>query len=142
MMPLFPIDLARQAGSVVIAGLWQGIAIACVLTFSLRPARRIPAAQRFLVWAAGFVAVAALPLVPGFSSLLGLGQAAAGAPSGAHVLLHFDLRWTLAIAAVWLVGSTVRAADLIFHAIRLGRLWRSAVPIEVPGLPNLESILG
>ena len=46
--------------------------------------------------------------------------------------LQLDIRWSLAIAALWAAASLFRAADLAIHSFRLGKLWKTALPVE-PG---------
>lgn len=129
--------LARQAAPVAVTGLWQGLAIAVVLALWLKLATRIAAAQRFVLWSVAFLAVSALPLVP----LLipsSHPSAVSGMTASLHTWFQLDARWTLVLAALWLVASAARAADLVFHSIRLRRLWRTAKPVEVPALPDSQ----
>ena len=53
-----------------------------------------------------------------------------GAPA-ATPWFRIDDRWALAIAALWLVASLVRAASLAVHSLHLRQLWNSATPVEV-----------
>jgi beta-lactamase regulating signal transducer with metallopeptidase domain len=133
-------SFAQAAGPVAITGLWQGLAIASALALCLKWAPRISAAHRFMLWSAGFVALAALPLVPVILTALGPSTSAASVVSSvtasSHIWLQLDSRWALAIAALWLLLSAVRVADLLIHSLRLRRLWRSATPIESPALPT------
>lgn len=133
-------SFAHRAAPISVAGLWQGLAIALALTLCLKIARRVSAAQRFVVWFGGFVAVATLPLLPlAFEAFRTSRTSGFAAPAASpHVWLQFDVRWTYAIAALWLVASTVRAVDLIFHVIRLRGLLRTAIAIEVPALPRSQ----
>lgn len=123
--------------SAAVAALWQGAVIASVLGLGLRLAPLIKihltAAQRFAIWAAAFATVAGLPFLP----LLARGGAVAGpassAPPGVQTptaWLHLDDRWALAIAAVWLGASLVRAAGLAAHSLRLRSIWRAASPVK------------
>jgi hypothetical protein len=50
-----------------------------------------------------------------------------------------DARWSIAIAALWIAFSILRAGDLVLHSIRLWRLWESALPVEDIALAALES---
>lgn len=126
--------IASVAAPVAVTALWQGIIVASGLAICVRFAPRISAAHRFLIWAAGFVALVALPFLPQF-----WGVAPAGAISGvsagqavaaARPWLSLDLRWSLAIGAFWILASFIRAADLAVHSYRLRKLWKSAVPVE------------
>jgi hypothetical protein len=42
-----------------------------------------------------------------------------------------DSRWGFAIAAFWIAASVFRAAELVFHSLRLRKLWRGATPVQV-----------
>ena len=70
------------------------------------------------------------------------GAPIAATPAGAITArpwLELDSRWGFAIAALWLAASTFRAAELVFHSLRLRRLWRGATPVEMDG--SLRSLL-
>jgi beta-lactamase regulating signal transducer with metallopeptidase domain len=125
--------LARAAAPVAVAAFWQGAAIAAVLGLCLRLTRRFnfAAAQRFAVWAAAFAVVAGLPLLPLPARGIA-GAIAASAPLGLatpRAWFQFDERWALAIAALWLAASLVRALGLAVHALRLRRIWNAATPV-------------
>jgi Zn-dependent protease with chaperone function len=130
---------ADAAGPLVISTLWQGAALALALALCLRLTPRIAAADRFRVWGAGFAALVALPFLPKlfsfFHSFLSTDSVApaaslpASAAAAPHAWLSLDPRWSLAIAAVWLAASLMRAIDLGVHALRLRRLWKRAVPL-------------
>jgi hypothetical protein len=45
-------------------------------------------------------------------------------------MVHLDVRWTFAIAALWLMVSLVRAVKLAMSAVRLRGIWKRAVPVE------------
>jgi beta-lactamase regulating signal transducer with metallopeptidase domain len=128
-------SFSSAAAPIAVAALWQGIIVACGLALCLRLAPRISSAHRFLIWAAGFVALAALPFLPQVWGVAPAGvisgASAGGAVLSAKPWLSFDLRWSLAIGAFWIVASLARAADLVVHSYRLRRLWQSAVPVEV-----------
>ena len=119
------------AAQAVLDAIWQGTAVALALYLSLRLAPRASAVHRFAAWTAGFAAVAALPFLPFVAHLVSAANAAAPVvPTGSalHPLLQFDSRWALVIAALWLVASAFRFAELIFHTLRLRKLWKSATP--------------
>ncbi len=136
---------SQAAAPAAVAALWQGAAVAIALVLSLRLAPRVSAAHRFAVWAAGFAVVACLPFLP-FLVQAAAPAAAAGSTGidpAARSLLTLDSRWGLMIAAVWAAASLFRAAQLVFHALRLRRLWRSATPIENGALAaSLNSAIG
>jgi len=131
-------SLARSAATVAVSSLWQGVAVALALALCLKFSPRISAAQRFMVWFAGFLAIAASPLLPlvlKITSQSGAPMFAAPATTSSDAWFQLDARWTLAVVALWLIASTARGADLVFHVVRLRRLWRQATPIEVAFLP-------
>jgi beta-lactamase regulating signal transducer with metallopeptidase domain len=73
-----------------------------------------------------------LPLLPliHFGANAGTASANVAAPT-AHALWQLDARWGLAVAGLWVVGSAVRGADLLWHSIRLRRLWKTAQPLAI-----------
>ena len=124
-------SFAHAAAPIAVTGLWQGLALALALFLCLKWARTISAAQRFVLWSIGFLAAGILPLSPlvfPLSSNHSAGPFAAIAP---HAWLQFDARWTLVLAGLWLIASAARAADLVFHVVRLCHLWRTATPVDV-----------
>ncbi len=127
------LPLSRQAATAAITMLWQGAMIAAGLALYLRLTPRIGAAHRWLVWAAGFATIASLPLVP-LLARLGHASAIATAQGTSAVVdkpwLQLDARWSIGIAAIWLVASLYRAVDLGVHTVRLRTLWKSATPLE------------
>jgi beta-lactamase regulating signal transducer with metallopeptidase domain len=123
---------AQTVARMVIDAMWQGAAIAFALYLSLRITPRVSAVHRFAAWTAGFAAVAALPFLPLVVHLVSASSSAAAdvsAASAARPWLQFDSRWAFVIAALWLIASALRFAELIFHTLRLRRLWNSATPI-------------
>ena len=127
---------ARAASPAVVDAIWQGAAVAAVLFIALRLAPRISAAHRFAAWVAGFAAVAGLPFLPVAAHLFaGKGAVASSAPAAVatRAWLQLDTHWALIIAALWLVASALRLAQLMFHLIRLRRLWKTAKPVA--GVP-------
>jgi beta-lactamase regulating signal transducer with metallopeptidase domain len=131
-------QFARTASPVVLDAIWQGAAVALGLFAVLRLSPRMNAAHRFAAWTAGFAAVAALPMLPLVVHLIsGSGTATQLTAAGAAPRPWFELddRWALGIAAVWLIASALRLAELVFHTLRLHTLWKTATPIadsEVP----------
>jgi beta-lactamase regulating signal transducer with metallopeptidase domain len=125
---------ARTAGPTLVTSIWQGAVIACGLEICLRVMPRISAAHRFALWWAGFGVAAGLPLF-GLAHW-GAGEAANGVANsemtGSSVgpLLQLDVRWGLAIAALWLAASLIRVSILAMHSVRLHRLWKTARPVE------------
>lgn len=125
--------LSHVAAPVAVTALWQGLVVACALAIAFRLAPRIAATQRFAAWAAGFIAVAALPFVPLLWHADGAQVGGATMTATTHgAWLQLDMRWSMAIAVVWGLASLVRAADLAVHTVRLRRLWKDAVPVALP----------
>ena len=122
------------------AAFWQDALVALAVVLCLRVVFRISAAHRFAAWAAGFAVAALLPFLPFLehSSVVSSAMPAGGIAS--RPLLELDGRWGFAIAALWLAASIFRAAEMVFHSLRLRRLWRGATPVEVEG--NLRSLPG
>ena len=114
------------ATSALMAAVWQGILLAAVVWLGLRPLPKTPAAVRFAIWFAVFLVVTALPLItlwphaPSAQNLAGHGA-----------WLTLDPRWSLAIAAVWLTASALRAGTLAMAAHRTRALWKRATPIDL-----------
>ncbi|HUX43199.1 MAG TPA: M56 family metallopeptidase [Terracidiphilus sp.] len=134
---------SHAAAPVVVASLWQSIALAAALAICLRLAPRISAAHRFAVWAAGFVALLSLPLLPLASHVApaAASRASAALGSSSGPWLQLDIRWSLALGALWATASLWRAFDLLTHALHLRRLWRSAQPIPAAD-PRIAALAG
>jgi beta-lactamase regulating signal transducer with metallopeptidase domain len=127
-------SLAESAAPLAVTALWQGIAVASALAICLRLAPRMSAAHRFLLWFSGFVALVCLPILPVLFSRTAAGSAGipsglAGAPAGPW--LQLDIRWSLAIAAIWAAAAIVRAVDLAIHSLRLRKFWKTATPVDL-----------
>jgi beta-lactamase regulating signal transducer with metallopeptidase domain len=124
--------ISQAAGAFLVTAIWQGAVIAASLTICLKLANRISASLRFAVWTAGFLAVIALPFLP-LLLQFAVGPATQSAVRLAirapKPLLQLDIRWSMAIALLWVSASLYRAVDLAIHSIRLRRLWKHATPI-------------
>ena len=114
---------------VAVTALWQGATVALGLALCLRLTPRVSAHARFLAWLAGFTVLVALPFLPAISTGL-LHSVASGSASATEPWVRLDLRWSLAIAGLWLMASLMRARGLASHALRLRRLWKTAVPVK------------
>jgi len=128
---------AAPLASTVINAIWQGAAVAIALALALRFSR-VSASHRFVAWTAGFALVAVLPFLPlavrAVSAATALAASSPVALAHHRPLLQLDPRWAFIIAALWLVAALVRAVELIFHSIRLRKLWKSASPIAPAAL--------
>jgi hypothetical protein len=116
--------MSRLVASSFVSGLWQGIVLAACVGICLRLVPKTTAAVRFAIWTAVFAVLAVLPLVHAFGLHAGSGIAGRGA------LVQVDVRWSFAIAALWLMVSLVRGVKLAMSAVRLRGIWKRAVPVE------------
>ena len=123
--------LSQAATGSLVAAVWQGILLAAAAGLGLRLLPRTPAAVRFAIWFAVFAVVTALPVL----SLL---PHAAG-QLGGRAWFVLSERWCLAIAAVWLAASLVRAVSLALAARRVRALWKRATPVELDGVMQAGS---
>ena len=130
---------AHAAAPAAVAALWQDALVALALVLCLRFVLRASAAHRFVAWAAGFAVAALLPFLPFLENSGAVSAATPAGEAAAGPWLQLDSRWGYAIAAIWLAASTFRAAELVFHSLRLRKLWRGATPVEVEG--DLRSLL-
>jgi beta-lactamase regulating signal transducer with metallopeptidase domain len=147
-----------HAAPLAVTALWQGAAIALVLWLCLRftPRVNIAAAQRFALWAAAFVVVAGLPFLPALARgavhanavntpgnfPIGVAMGAAAHAPMPVSWFAIDDRWALAIAAIWLMASLTRAANLAVHSLRLRRIWKAATPVAPANVDaKLEELL-
>jgi hypothetical protein len=114
---------SRIAAGAFVSGAWQGIVLAAVVGLCLRAVPKTTAAIRFMVWSAVFVVLALLPLLRNFALRTDAGHGA---------MLHavrVDVRWSFAIAAVWVLLSAIRAVGLGLSAFRLRQIWKRATPV-------------
>ncbi len=128
-------SVAAVAAPVALTALWQSAAIALGLALCLRLAPRATARLRFVLWSVAFTILIALPFLPLFSPSPSFGHGSAALPASATIAakpwLALDLRWSLAIGGLWLVLSLIRAADLAIHSLKLRRMWKAAIPVEI-----------
>jgi beta-lactamase regulating signal transducer with metallopeptidase domain len=113
---------ATLAGSLVTA-IWEGAVLATGVALCLHLVKGIPSAVRSSLWTAVLLFVLLLHFVPLF------GIRSAEAQLGVGKTLHVDLRWSVAIVALWVVFSLFRAAQLVRGAIGLHRIAKRAIPI-------------
>jgi Zn-dependent protease with chaperone function len=122
------------AATALVAAIWQGALLAALVWVVLRLLPGLSAAARSVVWLNVFILMALLHLVPLFADP-SVGQAVA-----AHQLrLRLDPRWSLLLAAAWLMLSVLRAGQLVAGAVHLRRLRRHAKPMVVG--PELAELL-
>ena len=116
--------MSRLVASSFVSGLWQGMVLAAGVALCLRLVPRTTAAIRFAIWAAVFAVLVALPLVHAYALRTG------GVMPGRGAVVQVDVRWSFAIAALWLMVSLVRGVKLAMSAVRLRGIWKRAVPVE------------
>lgn len=115
--------VSRLVASSFVSGLWQGVVLAAGVGICLRFVPRTTAAARFAIWTAVFAVLAVLPLLHAY------GFRGASATVGHSAVVRLDVRWSFAIAAIWMMVSLVRGVKLAMSAVRLRRIWKQATPI-------------
>jgi hypothetical protein len=131
---------SRMAAGAFVSDIWQGVVLAVLVALCLRLVPRTTAAVRFVVWSAVFLVLAMLPLLRGFALKTGGTMAGHGAMPHA---VHVDVRWSFAVAAVWLLLSGIRAVGLGLSAARLRAIWKRATPVDAGaefGLVRMEGL--
>jgi beta-lactamase regulating signal transducer with metallopeptidase domain len=116
--------ISQLVASSFVTGLWQGIVLAAGVGLCLKLVPKTTAAIRFAIWTAVFAVLAVLPLVHAYTLRTGFATSEYGA------VMHVDIRWSFAIAAVWVIVSLVRGINLAISAARLRAIWKRAVPVE------------
>jgi len=115
--------LSAQATGALLSAVWQGSLLAAVVVVCLRLFPGLSAAARSVIWLNVFILLALLQVLP----------FVAGAPSAPRLASHavqVDVRWSLAVAALWLALSAYRAGQLVVSAIHLRALASRATAIE------------
>ena len=126
--------VSRLIANLFVSGLWQGIVLAAAVALCLSLVPRTTAAIRFAIWTAVFAVLAVLPLVHAY------GLRSGGSTPEHVALVQVDVRWSFAIAALWLIVSLVRGVKLAMSAVRLRAIWKRAVPVE--GCEEILSVAG
>ena len=117
-------SVSRLVANSFVSGLWQGVVLAAGVGICLRLLPRTTAAVRFAIWTAVFAVLAVLPLWHAYAVRVG------GETYGRSALVQVDVRWSFAIAALWVMVSLVRGVKLAMSAVRLRAIWKRAVPVE------------
>ena len=115
-------EVSPAAAGLLIASVWQGLLLTGGVALALTVIRSVSPAVRTRIWAAVLLLVLGLPI-------LALGMPHGAAP--AHTGVHVAEGWSLAIVAVWVGLASLRGALLVADGLRLRRLARRAVPVEV-----------
>ena len=134
---------AGRAAAIAVTAIWQGALIASGLAICLRIAPRTSAENRFSIWTAAFGVLVSLPfftLIADLRAAVVAGVPAAGVEAATQrPWLSIDARWSVVIAGFWAAATLIRAGDLVFHSLRLRKLWKDAIPVELDG--NLGSLV-
>jgi hypothetical protein len=129
--------LSRMAASSVVSGMWQGAVLAVGLGICLRLLPKTTAAIRFALWTVVFAILVALPLLHAYGFRDGSGV------GGHDAVMQVDVRWSFAIAALWLLVSLARAVKLAGAAVQLRRIWKRATLVESgPGCDAALAVAG
>src|SRR5207244_9235040 len=113
--PLEKVERQSAAMTLIVAWLWQGIAIASFTAIVLRGMPRLSAATRYVIWWLALAAVVALPIVPIVAALM------AAAPSrdvdepmaSAIAVAPAVSRWVVSCAvALWSAAAIAGALRL------------------------------
>ncbi len=120
-------SLSATATEALFSAIWQGTVLAVCVWLCLRLLPGLSAAARSIIWLNVFVLLALLHVLPVFAEHRIDPQLAPGLSHVAQV--HLDLRWSLAVAAVWAALSLWRAAQLVVSAFHLHGMANRAVPV-------------
>ena len=115
--------------------LWQGVAVALVVSLLLRAARKLNASTRHVIWWTTLVVVLALPAIGGRgavapASLSAPGPAATAAPLVASLVIPAVPGWVLSIViGGWLGFVVVRVVHVARSFVHLRKLKRRCRPM-------------
>jgi hypothetical protein len=118
-------EVSQAATGSLITAIWQGILLAAMAGLGLRLLPKTPASVRFAIWFGVFLVVTGLPVIVLWPHAASVEQGAGRGP-----WLTLDMRWSVAIATMWVLASAVRAGTLVAAAFRVRALWRRATPVE------------
>jgi beta-lactamase regulating signal transducer with metallopeptidase domain len=114
--------ISRLSASLLVSATIEASLLTLALALALRLFPRIPAVLRFGLWTAVLAASVVLPFVPMFTR-----SSTAAAP---RTMLHADIRWSFAVAALWAVLTIVRTVQLVRSMVHLRAVARRSVPVE------------
>ena len=125
--------LSAAAVSGLASAIWEGSILALCVFGCLRIFPRLSAASRSFVWIMVFLLLMLLHIVPAI-------RAGGGAAMQEHAsTFYIDLRWSLAIAALWAVLSVWKSTQLILSAMSLHRV--ACCASLLPSNPALQALL-
>lgn len=127
MTPIFNAvsGLPAVAVSNLISAVWEGAILAAGVALCLRLLPRLSPASRSVIWMNAFALLVLLHALPAMRGQAPIASGLAGPR------IDLDIRWSFAIAGVWVVLSATRAALLAVSAARLHGLARRAVRMDV-----------
>ena len=118
--------VSEFAAGALVASVWQGLVLAAGIWVCLKMLPRTGAATRFGIWMSAFGVLAVLPLV----RVHPVASAAGGVLARGGPLVHVDVRWSVALTAVWLGVSLYRLAGLGINGWKLWSVWRRAEVVD------------
>jgi len=126
---------APMVASSLLSAIWEGAVLALCVLLCLRLLPRLSAAARSVIWMNVFLLLLLLQFVPWLTARVSTASSGRSAP------FQFDLVWSFAVAAAWLLLSSMRGIQLIAGAIRLHDLATRATPIDAgPAIGELLQI--
>ncbi len=127
-----PILFCAAASGSLLASIWQGLLLSVGVSLCFRAIPGLTASLRSAVWTAVFLLIVLLPALPRPTAQSAI-HAVAASQAGHLGAIHIGLRWSFALACVWLLLSLVRASRLVSSVVALRRLTSRAMPVEDGG---------
>ena len=119
-------------GSLLIASLWQGVALVLLTSFALRLLPNSSAALRSALWTGVLVLAAILPF--------GLFTFHAAPRSGHEAIWHARSALSTVLISAWVVAAVVRFAQLVASTIHLRQVVQRAKPLSLS--PFVAAVVG
>ncbi len=130
-------SLSQALAGLLLSSLWQAGLLVLGAAAALAALPRLTAAVRYGAWVAVLAVAVLLPAVS--IVLRGSGRVADGAAGAA---VRVDVRWSFAIAGIWLALVAFRAVQLMLAALRLWMVARRAVPVGDAAVASLPAATG
>jgi beta-lactamase regulating signal transducer with metallopeptidase domain len=124
-LSLAQLSLSQLAAASLLATAWQTLLLASVVALYLRLLPRLGPEVRYAMWAAMLPVTVVLFVL---SIVVHRSPQPAISPL-APVVLHLDIRWSIAIASIWMLLSLVRAVNLARNALHLRAIAKAATPV-------------
>jgi beta-lactamase regulating signal transducer with metallopeptidase domain len=149
---LFPLQFhlsSSSAAQLLIASVWQGVAIAAITWLLLKLLPGMNAARRFRVWMAAFLLATLLPFAslvswtfPGSTSISTSSHLAEAATQGRDSLITLGIHWSWALLSLWLGLSIISLVRFGIGLFGIRQLLRSADPVDLSSLLQEYPLLG